>query len=117
MDQEETTDKAPSLHDGKVLGSAVSAGGSGKLPVIHQIHAGPLAVPVNCRGQGEITVTVGDIATMTIPCTAHQVTATYNELNLARPRHGVQVEVAAPSGVRWSVAVGRPEQRAQRESD
>ncbi|MBL1087449.1 hypothetical protein JK359_36800 [Streptomyces actinomycinicus] len=72
------------------------------------LKSGPLAILVNCKGHGKLTVEVKPVG-MSFPleCAAGEVSSTYNQLDLKKPREQGTVSVTAPSTVRWAITVGR----------
>jgi len=67
-----------------------------------------LIVAVRCQGAGKIKVAVQPVhVSFPLECLAHEVTTTYNQVDVTGvDRNGV-VSVEAPSGVHWSLTVGR----------
>ncbi|MFG2933354.1 hypothetical protein [Streptomyces achromogenes] len=103
----ETVTKAPVLPDGEVVAQAVNASGNRELEVKGGLKSGPLAVLVNCKGRGELTVEVKPVGlNFPLKCVAGEVSSTYNQLNLKNTREQGTVSVTAPSTVRWAITVG-----------
>lgn len=103
----ETVTKAPVLPDGEVVAQAVNASGNRELEVKGGLKSGPLAVLVNCKGKGELTVEVKPVGlNFPLKCVAGEVSSTYNQLNLKNTREQGTVSVTAPSTVRWAITVG-----------
>ncbi|MFD8734806.1 hypothetical protein ACFV06_07770 [Streptomyces sp. NPDC059618] len=106
----ESVTEAPDLSGIKVVARAVNAHGSAEIDVPGGIGPGPLSIAVNCEGGGTLKVSV-DATALSFPvhCTAGKVAGVLNRMD--RP-HGTRhahatVTVTAPTGVRWSLAVGR----------
>lgn len=67
-----------------------------------------LIVAVNCRVTGRIKVAVQSVhVSFPLDCVADKVNTTYNQLAVKGTDHSGVVSVQAPSGVRWSVTIGR----------
>ncbi|CAL9327102.1 hypothetical protein [Streptomyces sp. SudanB182_2057] len=103
----EAVTKAPVLPDGEVVAQAVNASGNRELEVKGGFKSGPLAVLVNCKGQGELTVEVKPVGlSFPLKCVAGEVSSTYNQMDLKKTREQGTVSVTAPSTVRWAITVG-----------
>ncbi|MGW7275636.1 hypothetical protein ACWGH5_34560 [Streptomyces sp. NPDC054864] len=104
---EESVSEAPKLPEGKALAEIAAAEGNQNVP-LGRVAAGPLSVLVNCQGKGTLKVTVQPMG-MDFPldCVDGEVSSTYNELGLKKPRPEGTVTVTAPSAVRWSLTVGQ----------
>ncbi|MEV5145504.1 hypothetical protein [Streptomyces sp. NPDC052727] len=104
----ESVTKAPALPDGDVVAQAVNASGNREMDVKGGLKGGPLAVLVNCKGNGKLTVEVKPVGlSFPLECVAGEVSSTYNQLDLKRTRQQGTVSVTAPSNVRWAITVGR----------
>jgi hypothetical protein len=103
----ETVTKAPVLPDGEVVAQAVNVSGSRELEIEGGLKSGPLAVLVNCKGKGELTVEVKPVGlNFPLNCVAGEVSSTYNQVDLKNTRERGTVNVIAPSSVRWAITVG-----------
>ncbi|MFF7098528.1 hypothetical protein ACFY9A_40145 [Streptomyces rubradiris] len=103
----ETVTKAPVLPDGEVVAQAVNASGNRELELKGGLKSGPLAVLVNCKGKGELTVEVKPVGlSFPLKCVAGEVSSTYNQLDLKNTREQGTVSVTAPSPARWAITVG-----------
>lgn len=93
------------MGDGKVLTSIHSRNGNAELP-LGKIHAGRLAVQVNCQGSGKINVAV-DPTGLSFPleCVAAESSSTYSELHLKADRTEGTIHITAPITVRWALTV------------
>ncbi|MEW2087200.1 hypothetical protein [Streptomyces sp. NPDC005283] len=111
----ESVTKAPKpVGDGKVLLSADSRKGNAVLPLDDKIDAGALAIQVNCQGKGTLTVSVDPIGlSFPLECIDHEVSSTYNEINLKRARSEGSVRITAPSMVRWALTVEKSSSTGQ----
>ena len=100
--------KAPALPEGHVVARAANATGNREMEMKGGLRSGPLAVAVNCRGEGELAVTVEPVGlSFSLRCVAGRTSSAYNQLDLKRSRARGTVSVSAPSTVRWAIAVGR----------
>jgi hypothetical protein len=104
----ETVTEAPVLPDGEVVAQAVNVSGNRELEVKGGLKSGPLAVLVNCKGKGRLTVEVEPVGlNFPLKCVAGEVSSTYNQLDLKNTREQGTVSVTAPSTVHWAITVGR----------
>lgn len=104
----ETVTKAPVLPDGEVLAQTANAHGNQELEIPGGIKAGPLAILVNCQGEGTLTVSVKPVGlSFPLECVNGEVSSTFNQLNLKKSRTYGTVDVTAPSHVRWALSVGQ----------
>ncbi|MGW3912422.1 hypothetical protein ACWEBX_13010 [Streptomyces sp. NPDC005070] len=101
--------KPPTLDGGEALaghqdvtsGSASIAFGKGR-------KSDALIVAVNCQGAGRIKVAVQSVhVSFPLDCVADKVNTAYNEVAIDGVDRGGVVSVQAPSGVRWSMTIGR----------
>lgn len=104
----ETVTEAPVLPGGEVVAQAVNVSGNREVALRGGIPAGTLSILVNCQGRGTLTVS-GEPVGMSFPleCVEGEVSGTLNQLSQKRARDHGTVHVAAPSGVRWALTVGR----------
>ncbi|GAA3097137.1 hypothetical protein GCM10017687_04790 [Streptomyces echinatus] len=99
--------KAPALLEGEVVAQAVNASGNREMDVKGGLKSGPLAVLVNCLGDGKLTVEVKPVGlSLPLECVAGEVSSAYNQLDLKDAREQGSVSVTAPSTVRWAITVG-----------
>lgn len=104
----ETVTKAPVLPAGEVVAQAVNADGNRELEIAGGLKSGPLAVLVNCKGKGMLTVDVEPVGLhFPLECVAGEVSSAYNQLDLKNTRKRGTVSVTAPSTVRWAITVGQ----------
>ncbi|MQS99942.1 hypothetical protein FF041_06830 [Streptomyces jumonjinensis] len=69
-----------------------------------------MIVLVRCQGKGTIKVTVRPVnSSFPLDCVDGEVVTTYNQLALRGVEKKGTVSVQAPSGVRWSMTIGRGE--------
>ncbi|GHE55651.1 hypothetical protein GCM10018785_26310 [Streptomyces longispororuber] len=103
----ESVTAAPRLPEGKALAEIAAAEGSRTVP-LGRIGEGPLSVLVNCQGRGTLEVTLQPMG-MKFPlsCVKGEVSSTYNELRLKKPRAEATLKVTVPSTVRWSLTAGQ----------
>ncbi len=100
--------KAPTLPDGDVVAQAVNVSGNREMDVKGGLKSGELAVLVNCKGNGKLTVEVKPVGlSFPLKCVPGGVSSTYNQLKLKRTHQQGTVNVTAPSNVRWAITVGR----------
>lgn len=88
----------------KHLASTASRQGSATLPVA-ELPAGPVAVMVNCQGKGAMSLSVGDVSSLTVSCEAG-AGGTYNVLNFKHAHKNAAVTVKADASIHWSLSVG-----------
>ena len=102
--QDDSVQVAPRIpNEVRHLASATSEQGSAAV-TISELPAGPVAIMVNCQGNGVISLAVADIS-LTISC-AEEVSGTYNVINLKSSRGAAAISVTANSTIRWSLSVG-----------
>ncbi|MGW1606570.1 hypothetical protein [Streptomyces eurythermus] len=103
----ETVTNAPVLPDGEVVAQAVNASGNRELEVEGGLKSGPLAVLVNCKGEGKLTVEVKPVGlSFPLKCVAGEVSSTYNQLDLKSTHEQGTVSVTAQASVHWAITVG-----------
>ncbi|MFI9588305.1 hypothetical protein ACIHCQ_42475 [Streptomyces sp. NPDC052236] len=102
----ETVAKAPKPVDGEVLLSVASRKGNATLPVKNEIGAGRLGVQVNCQGKGTLTVSVKPVGlSFPLKCVEHEVSSTYNEIQLKRARSEGIIQITASPTISWALTV------------
>ncbi|MFJ7964534.1 hypothetical protein [Streptomyces sp. NPDC096324] len=103
------TQKPPTLDGGETLaGHQNVTGGSASIPFGKGRKSDALIVAVNCLGKGKIKVAVQSVhVSFPLDCVADKVNTAYNEMAIEGVARGGVVSVQAPSGVRWSMAIGR----------
>ncbi|MFF0017891.1 hypothetical protein [Streptomyces sp. NPDC005374] len=79
--------------------------GSEEIPGIRSVKPGTIAVATECVGKGKTVITIGKLATYTVPCTTTPAT-TYNEIGLSSSKQNIDITVTAGSGVHWGLSVG-----------
>lgn len=90
-----------------MLAKAVSKGNA-ELELPAGMAKAPLSIAVNCQGKGILEVTVKPInLSFPLKCVESEVSSTFNQIALKRPRAEGAVYIEAPSSVRWAVAVGQ----------
>ncbi|MFE2536566.1 hypothetical protein [Streptomyces sp. NPDC059371] len=101
--------KPPTLDGGETLaGRQNVTSGSASIPFGKGKKSDALIVAVNCQGAGKIKVAVQPVhASFPLDCVAGKVNTTYNEMAIKGVERGGVVSVQAPSGVRWSMTIGR----------
>jgi hypothetical protein len=73
-----------------------------------------MSVGVECEGKGRIEVTLRPLHTsFSMECREGEVTGEYNQLTQDAADRAGTVSVTAPSGVRWSLSIGRGEPAEQ----
>ncbi|MFF7358335.1 hypothetical protein ACFZA1_37770 [Streptomyces filipinensis] len=67
-----------------------------------------LIIAVRCQGQGTVKVAVRSVhVSFPLECLAGKVSTTYNQVAVGGADHSGVVSVEAPTGVRWSMTIGR----------
>lgn len=104
----ETVTRAPAYPDGKALIQKANVQGSQELDIPGGLKAGPLAILVNCRGDGTLTVAVKPVGlSFPLTCVKEETSSIQNVMDLPNPRSHGTVTVTSPSGVRWALTVGQ----------
>jgi len=104
----ETVTKAPRIVDGKVIVAVADASGSRELSLEGGVRSGPVSIAVNCEGKGTLTVELAPVGlSFPLSCVAGEVSSTFNQIALKKPRAQATVKVTAGSGVRWALSVGQ----------
>ncbi|MGA5069152.1 hypothetical protein ACPB9E_36255 [Streptomyces exfoliatus] len=102
----ESVTEAPKPVNGTVLLSTAGRTGNATLALGEKVGKGRLAVQVNCQGKGTLTVSVTPVGLdFPLTCVEGEVSSTYNEIHLKRPRDEAAIQIAAPSTVRWALTV------------
>ncbi|MFE4697231.1 hypothetical protein ACFRIC_09075 [Streptomyces sp. NPDC056738] len=101
--------KPPGLDSGETLaGHQDVTSGSASIAFSEGRKSDALIVAVNCRGTGTIKVAVQSVkVSFPLDCVADEVNTTYNEVAVKGADRAGVVSVQAPSGVRWSMTIGR----------
>ncbi|MEU0398010.1 hypothetical protein ABZ208_35715 [Streptomyces sp. NPDC006208] len=100
----ETVTRAPEPGDGTAVLQVASQRGNVALPLTKKVGTGRLAIHVNCQGKGTLTVSVWPIGvSFPLACADHEVSSTYNEIHLKRPRSEATIHVSASSAVHWAL--------------
>jgi hypothetical protein len=109
--------KPPKLDSGETLaGRQNVTSGSASIAFSKGKKSDALIVAVSCQGTGKIKVAVQSVhVSFPLDCVANEVNTTYNEVAVTGVDRSGVVSVEAPSGVRWSMTIGRGE-AAQEES-
>lgn len=99
----------PQLDRGETLaGRQKVTSGSASIEFIKGKKSDALIVAVNCQGTGKIRVAVQSVhVSFPLDCVAGKVNTTYNEVAVKGVDRSGVVSVQAPSGVRWSMTIGR----------
>lgn len=79
--------------------------GSEEIPGIRSVKPGTIAVATECAGKGKTVISIGQLATYTVPCTTTPAT-TYNEIGLSSSKQNIDTTVTASAGVHWGLSVG-----------
>ncbi|WP_256923600.1 MULTISPECIES: hypothetical protein [unclassified Streptomyces] len=73
-----------------------------------------LIVAVRCRGAGTVKVAVKTVnVSFPLECLEGETTTTYNQVGISGVEKPGTVSVTAPSGVHWSMTIGRGEPPAE----
>ncbi|MET8137773.1 hypothetical protein [Streptomyces sp. NPDC005251] len=101
----------PTLDRGETLaGRQKVTSGSASIAFSKGKKSDALIVAVNCQGTGKIKVAVQSVhVSFPLDCVAGKVNTTYNEVAVKGVDRSGVVSVQAPSGVRWSMTIGRGE--------
>ncbi|MEU0184154.1 hypothetical protein ABZ312_23630 [Streptomyces sp. NPDC006207] len=104
----ESVTRAPEAPDGEVLTQVASVSGNRILNLPGGLSKAPLGIAVNCKGKGTLKVSVEPVAlSFPLECVDGEVSSTYNEIQLKRPRAEGAVHVEAPSSVHWSMTIAQ----------
>lgn len=104
----ETVTEAPQVVDGRVIAAVVNARGGQVVPLDGGVRSGPVSIAVNCQGKGTLTVELQPVGlSFALECVAGEVSSTYNQIALKKPRKDAVVQVTVSSGVRWALSVGQ----------
>ncbi|MFD9002049.1 hypothetical protein ACFV0T_13915 [Streptomyces sp. NPDC059582] len=106
-----SVEQPPELDTGVTLAARQGAtSGSAHIPFREGAKGDALIVAVRCQGPGKVAVMVDSVDIFfRQDCPAHTVGTIYNQVALTGVDRGGTVSVTAPSGVRWSLTVGRGE--------
>ncbi|MET9431285.1 hypothetical protein [Streptomyces sp. NPDC003036] len=93
------------INDGLVLLATQSRTGNAVLP-LGKLRAGRLAIQINCRGHGTLTVTVEPVdLSFSLECADAKTSSGYNEMHLDAARPEGSIHIAGPPAVRWGATV------------
>jgi hypothetical protein len=108
-------DQAPELDSDETLaGRQHAIRGNGSVAYGKGAKGKALIVAVRCEGKGEIRVAVASLDIgFPLKCLAGEVTTTYNQMAVSGAERSGTVSVTAPTGVRWSMTIGRGAPAAQ----
>ncbi|MEU0437010.1 hypothetical protein ABZ153_36425 [Streptomyces sp. NPDC006290] len=101
--------KPPKLDSGETLaGHRNLTKGSASIEFRKGKKSDALIVAVSCQGTGKIKVTVQSVhVSFPLDCVANEVNTTYNQVAVKGVDRSGVVAVQAPSGVHWSMTIGR----------
>ncbi|MFI2913873.1 hypothetical protein ACG2OD_37340 [Streptomyces sp. PDY-4] len=114
-DGQEPVAEPPELDDSEHLaGRQPETKGNASFSYAKGAAGDALIVAVRCQGAGTMKVAVKTVnVSFPLECLAGETTTTYNQVGVSGVEKPGTVSVTAPSGVHWSMTIGRGEPPAE----